>query len=106
MRKVVEEAISRTVDQVAGGLDNDRAEHLCASLRIHDIGVNNYQVQVTNETELRAALYVWTEALDHPEYGGPGYLTSLGLAPVDLADALMSRITGRYPAQRSTRGCA
>lgn len=93
MRQVVEEAVTATVEQVAGGLDNERAEHLRASLLGHNIGAAGEQVQVTNETELRDALQAWTEALDHPEFGEPGYLTSLGLAPDSLADTLTSRIT-------------
>jgi hypothetical protein len=62
MRKVVEEAIAGSVAQVAGGLDDDRADHLRASLLVHDIGVIDDRVQVTNEIELRSALRAWTSA--------------------------------------------
>lgn len=94
MRTVVDEAITAAVAQVAGGLDDSRAGHLRASLLVHDIGVSDERVQVTNETELRDALHAWATALDHPEFGQPGYLAGLGLRPGELADALTSQIIG------------
>jgi tetratricopeptide (TPR) repeat protein len=102
LREVVEEAIAGTVDHVASGLDHDHAAHLRASLRVHDFGFRDQRVHVTNKTELRDAVYVWIAALDHPEYGEPGYLTGLGLTPGSVADALTSRITDGI--QRNGRG--
>ncbi len=93
MRKVVQEAVAATVDQVAGGLDDERIDHLRASLQVHNMDGDGRRVEVTNETELRDALHAWTAALDHPEFGEPGYLTGLGLQPGPLADALTRLIT-------------
>ena len=93
MRKVVQEAIAATVDQVDGGLDGERIDHLRASLQEHNMDGDSRRIEVTNETELRDALHAWIAALDHPEFGGPGYLTSLGLQPGPLADTLTRRIT-------------
>ena len=94
MRKVVQEAVAATVDQAAGGLDGERVDHLRASLQVHNMGDNDCgRIEVTNETELRNALHAWTAALDHPEFGEPGYLTGLGLQPGTLADALTRLIT-------------
>src|SRR5260370_39372150 len=86
MRKVVQEAIAATIDQVAGGLDDERTNHLRASLQEHNMDGDGRRVEVTNETELRDALHTWTAALDHSEVGEPGYLTGLGLQPGPLAD--------------------
>jgi tetratricopeptide (TPR) repeat protein len=93
MRKVVEEAIAGTVDEFARGLGDDSVEHLRASLLVRNMGVSDERVKVTNEADLRAALHTWTAALDHPEFGEPGYLSDLGLDPGLLADALTRRIT-------------
>lgn len=93
MRKVVQEAVAETVDQVAGSLDDERASHLRASLQTNSMGGDGRRVEVTNEADLRDALSAWTAALDHPEFGEPGYLTSLGLQPGPLADALTRQIT-------------
>jgi NB-ARC domain len=93
MRKVVREAVAATVDQVAGGLDDERIDHFRASLQVHDMGGDGRGLEVTNETELRDALHAWTAALDHPEFGEPGYLTGLGIQPGPLADALTCLIT-------------
>src|SRR6266487_4146582 len=52
MRKVVQEAVAAAVDQVAGGLDDERRDHLRASLQVHNMGGDGRRVEVTNETEL------------------------------------------------------
>lgn len=92
MREVVEEAVAATVAEIAVSLDTDQAEHLRASLLVRNVNVDDQQVQVANETELRNALQGWTAALDHPEFGESGYLSKLGVDPELLADALTSRI--------------
>src|SRR5260370_7628449 len=82
MRKVVQEAIAATIDQVAGGLDDERTNHLRASLQEHNMDGDGRRVEVTNETELPDPLHTWTPALDHPDFREPRSLTALTLHPL------------------------
>lgn len=90
IRRVVEKAVTATVDEVLGQ-DSDRAEHLRASLLVHNLAVDDQQAPVTNEAELCEALRRWTAALNHPEFG-ESYLGGLGIDPETLANALTRHI--------------
>lgn len=91
LRTVVEEAVTATVGEILGGRDNDQAEHLRACLLARNLVADHEQTQAS-KAELRDELRHWTAALDRPEFGGPGYLTGLGIDSASLADTLMSRI--------------
>jgi tetratricopeptide (TPR) repeat protein len=91
LRQLVVAAVDETVAAVADHLNSEQIEHLRVVLREHDVQVGG--VTVGNVTDLRAALLAWTAALDRREFGGPGYLTEIGVDAERLGDDLADRIT-------------
>ncbi|MBQ1023793.1 NB-ARC domain-containing protein [Micromonospora sp. C95] len=77
--------------ELGGHLDAGRAAHLRSALLLREADLTD-RLQVPHRAALAAALRVWVEPLDQPEYGEPGYLTGLGLDPACLADTLATRI--------------
>jgi hypothetical protein len=100
VRDLVEAAVPATVAVVGRSLEPHQAEHLCSVLREHDAQVG--EVRVSSLAELREAVGRWVSALDRGEFGGPGYLTGLG---VD-AGWLCAELTGRIASGIRERGRA
>jgi tetratricopeptide (TPR) repeat protein len=92
MRKVVQDAVEASVAEVADHLDGDQVKHLRSALLVLNTALNVDGAPVTSEAELRYAVHAWTTALNEAPFGGPGYLTGVGVDPHRLADALADHI--------------
>jgi tetratricopeptide (TPR) repeat protein len=102
LRRVTADAIDNAIEEVAPALTSEQAAHLRSVLaegQISDRGL-----AITNTAQLRTVLREWTVGLDRPEFGTEGYMTSLGIDPQRLADAICHSIQAGIEADARAGG--
>lgn len=86
LRGVFAEAVETTVRRLAP----QNGDHV-RSVLLEARGIE-LPGSATDASTLQTAIRLWIEALDVAEFGGPSYLTGLGMDPTRLADTLAEEI--------------